>query len=81
MEYEAEADALAVERFRTYLLLLARIHMDREACNRLDSSDLVQQTLLDAHRQRSSSVAAVWPRWQLGCGACWPARRSTTNMA
>ena len=37
------------EKFRSYLLLLARLHLDRRWHAQIDPSDLVQQTLLDAH--------------------------------
>lgn len=73
MEHEAEAGVPAVERFRTYLLLLARLHLGHEAGNRLDPSDLVQQTLLEAHRQReqfrggSPAEMAAWLRRMLAC--------------
>ena len=73
MGREPEADRLAVERFRSYLLVLARIHLAGHAGNRLDPSDLVQQTLLDAHRRRggfrgsSPSEMAGWLRRVLAC--------------
>jgi RNA polymerase sigma-70 factor (ECF subfamily) len=73
MDPEAKADGLAVERFRSYLVLLARMHLGRQAGNRLDPSDLVQQTLLDAHRQlgafrgRSPAEMAAWLRRMLAC--------------
>ncbi len=70
MEHKAEADGLAVERFRTYLLVLARMHLGRQG-HRLDPSDLVQQTLLEAHRQfgqfrgHSPAEMAAWLRRML----------------
>jgi RNA polymerase sigma-70 factor (ECF subfamily) len=73
MESEAKADGPAVEQFRSYLLLLARMHLGREAGHRLDPSDLVQQTLLDAHRQRGDfrgsepAEMAAWLRRMLAC--------------
>jgi RNA polymerase sigma-70 factor (ECF subfamily) len=73
MAYGEDASSLAVERFRTYLLLLARLRLGREPGNRLDPSDLVQQTLLDAHRQRkqfrggSPAEMAAWLRGMLAC--------------
>jgi len=70
---EAEADGPAVEQFRSYLLLLARLHLGRQGRGKLDPSDVVQQTLLDAHRQRGQfrgegpAALAAWLRRLLAC--------------
>jgi RNA polymerase sigma-70 factor (ECF subfamily) len=70
---EVGADGLAVEGFRSYLLLLARLHLGRQGGGRLDPSDVVQQTLLDAHRQRGQfrgqgpAAMAAWMRRLLAC--------------
>ena len=62
---------LPLERFRTYLVLLARLHLaDRP---KLDASDVVQQTLLEAHRKRAQYRGATdaelagWLRRMLAC--------------
>jgi DNA-directed RNA polymerase specialized sigma24 family protein len=41
-----------LDRFRSALLLLARAQVARQRCLDIEPSDLVQQTLLEAHRDR-----------------------------
>jgi RNA polymerase sigma-70 factor, ECF subfamily len=57
-----------LEKFRAYLGLLARLQLDPRPRGLLDPSDLVQQTLLKAHRKwnqlqgQSDAQRAAWLR-------------------
>ena len=68
MSENPDARQWPLERYRDYLHLLARQQMDRRLQARLDASDIVQQTLLNAHRNihqfRGTSAVelAAWLR-------------------
>jgi RNA polymerase sigma-70 factor, ECF subfamily len=59
---------LDLQRFRSYLLLLAQMKLDRKLRGKLDASDVVQQTLLEAHqglesfRGDDTAAQAAWLR-------------------
>ncbi len=73
MTHEAKDRELALERFRHYLLLLARLHLGNRLQPKLDASDIVQQTLLEAHqkqaqfRGKTDAELAAWLRQMLAC--------------
>jgi RNA polymerase sigma-70 factor (ECF subfamily) len=64
----AETPAEALEPFRRYLEVLARVHLDARLRGKLDPADVVQQTLLRAYaalpevRARSPEALAAWLR-------------------
>jgi RNA polymerase sigma-70 factor (ECF subfamily) len=68
MAHGAEDIGHRLEEFRAYLRLLARLRLDPRLKSKLDPSDLVQQTLLQAHqaignfRGRSAGELAAWLR-------------------
>jgi RNA polymerase sigma-70 factor (ECF subfamily) len=59
---------LDLDHFRSYLLLLARIRLDRKLQGKLDASDIVQQTMIEAHQALESfrgdnpTAQAAWLR-------------------
>jgi RNA polymerase sigma-70 factor (ECF subfamily) len=64
----SSSNAEALEPFRRYLEVLARVHLDAPLRGKLDPADIVQQTLLRASaalpkvRSRSPEVLAAWLR-------------------
>src|SRR6516225_466642 len=65
---QARGRSVDIERFRSYLLLLARMKLDRKLRGKLDASDVVQQSLLEAYqavesfRGNDSAAQAAWLR-------------------
>jgi RNA polymerase sigma-70 factor (ECF subfamily) len=65
-------DGEALECFRDYLRLLARLQLDPRLRGKLDASDVVQQTLMEAYqaldgfRDRPPAQQAAWLRQILG---------------
>ncbi len=61
-------DSAALELYRAYLHLLARLQLDRRLQAKVDASDIVQQTLLQAirganeFRGRTDAEMAAWLR-------------------
>jgi RNA polymerase sigma-70 factor (ECF subfamily) len=68
MSREAESRDRALDQYREYLVMLARVQLDPRLREKLDPSDMVQQTLLDAHRKqeqfrgRTEAEKAAWLR-------------------
>ena len=78
MSGEDDRRGRSLERYRDYLLLLARSQLDRDLQAKLDPSDLVQQTMLRAYsalaevRDARPEVLVAWLRRILA--GHWPTR-------
>jgi RNA polymerase sigma-70 factor (ECF subfamily) len=84
---ESPGPGWAVERFRDYLRLLARLHLDPRLQGKLDASDVVQETLLKAHqalaefRGQTEAELAAWLRRILANTLADAGRRYLTGEA
>jgi RNA polymerase sigma-70 factor (ECF subfamily) len=73
MDENNPAPGLPLERFRQYLVLLARAQLGPQVQGKVDASDVVQQTLLEAHQKRAQFRGAgpgqllAWLRRLLAC--------------
>lgn len=76
MSKVSEATDFEFERYRNYLRLLAHMQMAEPLRGKIDPSDIAQQTLIEAHRQRerfefrSEEETAGWLRRILGFTLC-----------
>ena len=68
MSPAGEGPNFALDHYREYLRLLARVQLDARLQGKLDPSDIVQETLLKAHQARdhfsgqSEAEMAAWLR-------------------
>jgi RNA polymerase sigma-70 factor (ECF subfamily) len=62
-----------LDRFRDYLVVLARLHLGEQLRGKVDASDVVHEALLEAHRKRDQfrghcdAELAAWLRQMLAC--------------
>src|SRR5262249_46879439 len=81
-----DAQSQALERFRDYLCLLARLQLDPRLQGKVDLSGVVQQTLLEAHQawgrleRMSETQRTAWLRRALANNLTDEVRKLGTAM-
>ncbi len=71
MTDEVDPDGLAVEKYRDYLMYLAQMQLGTRQDGKIECSDIVQKTLMEAHEKRNqfrgltSGEMANWLRKML----------------
>ena len=86
--YDSESGAIDVslERYRHYLLLLARLQLDAPLAGKVDLSGVVQQTLFEAHQAAReiqtlpSGRRTIWLRQVLAHNLADEIRKLRTDM-
>jgi RNA polymerase sigma-70 factor, ECF subfamily len=84
LERAANTNGRRLEEYRDYLHLLARLQLSSRLSTKLDASDIVQQTLLQAHAGQAlfrGATEAEWLAWLraiLANALAAAARRYTT---
>lgn len=64
----SDSDGASLDGFRSYLRVLAHMQLDRRVRSKVDASDIVQQTLMQAHQAReqfrgeNDAQRAAWLR-------------------
>ena len=82
MEHEARADGLALERFRHYLLLLARTHLGGQLRAKLDASRAGVDVLHPGRsRELTKPIYVSWERMPYFLGAYANIRLESSKAA
>jgi RNA polymerase sigma-70 factor (ECF subfamily) len=63
VDHAANTDDRPLEGYRDYLRLLARLQLSPRLQPKLDSSDIVQQTILEAHKSRAQFQGRSEGEW------------------